>query len=97
MTRVRIDFNISLDGYSANDQTPENPMGEDWARITAAYVSTRTFRERVFGDTSGAGKTGMDDAYAAAYFEGVGAENHGRGHVRPALVPRRSALEGLVG
>lgn len=74
MTRVRIDLNISLDGYSANDQTPEKPMGEDWARLTAAYVATRTFHERVFGDTSGAGTTGMDDAYAAAYFDGVGAE-----------------------
>jgi dihydrofolate reductase len=74
MTRVRIDLNISLDGYSANDQTPENPMGEDWARLTAAYAATRTFRERVFGDTSGTGTTGMDDSYAAAYFEGVGAE-----------------------
>lgn len=74
MTRVRIDLNISLDGYSANDQTPENPMGEDWARLTAAYVATRTFRERVFGDTSGAGTTGLDDSYAAAYFDGVGAE-----------------------
>lgn len=74
MTRVRIDLNISLDGYSANDQTPENPMGEDWARLTAAYVATRTFRERVFADTSGAGTTGMDDSYAAAYFKGVAAE-----------------------
>jgi dihydrofolate reductase len=74
MTRVRIDLNISLDGYSANDQSPENPMGEDWARLTAAYVATRTFRERVFGDNSGSGTTGLDDAYAAAYFEGVGAE-----------------------
>lgn len=79
MTRVRIDLNISLDGYSANDQTPENPMGEDWARLTAAYVATRTFRERAFGDTSGAGTTGIDDAYAAAYFEGVGAEIMGAG------------------
>jgi len=74
MTRVRIDLNISLDGFSANDQTPENPMGEDWARLVDAYVATRTFRRRVFGDTSGAGTTGIDDAYAAAYFEGVGAE-----------------------
>ena len=79
MARVRVDLNISLDGYSANDQTPEKPMGEDWARLTAAYVGTRTFRERVFGDTSGAGTTGLDDAYAAAYFDGVGAEIMGAG------------------
>jgi dihydrofolate reductase len=75
MTRVRIDLFVSLDGYtSMPDDSPENPMGADWGRLTAAYVATRTFRERVFGDTSGAGTTGVDDSYAAAFFEGVGAE-----------------------
>ncbi|MGV9712736.1 dihydrofolate reductase family protein [Gordonia sp. NPDC003424] len=75
MTRVRIDLNISLDGYSSEaGDSPDNPMGEDWGKITAAYVATRTMQQRVFGDTSGAGTTGVDDAYAAAYFEGVGAE-----------------------
>jgi len=74
VTRVRIDLNISLDGFASGNETAEHPMGEDWERLTAAYVATRTFRERVFGDTSGAGTTGVDDAYAAAYFEGVGAE-----------------------
>jgi dihydrofolate reductase len=79
MTRVRVDLNISLDGYSANDQTPENPMGEDWARLVAAYVETRTFQSRVFGDSSGAGTTGIDETYAAAYFAGIGAEIMGAG------------------
>jgi dihydrofolate reductase len=79
MTRVRIDLNISLDGYASGDQTPDNPMGQDWQRLTAAYVATRTFRKRVLGDTSGNGTTGLDDAYAVAYFEGVGAEIMGAG------------------
>src|SRR5690349_16690001 len=74
MTRVRIDMFASLDGYVSADQSPENPMGEDWERLTAGYVATRTFRQRVFRDTSGDGTTGVDDSYAAAYFEGVGAE-----------------------
>jgi dihydrofolate reductase len=74
MTRVRIDLNISLDGYASGDQTPEHPMGEGWERLVAAYVATRTMQERVFGDTTGAGTTGVDNDYAAAYFEGVGAE-----------------------
>lgn len=74
MTRVRIDLFASLDGYTSAGQTPENPMGEDWGRLTVAYSATRTFRAKVFGDTSGAGTTGLDDAYAAAHFEGVGAE-----------------------
>ena len=72
MTRVRIDLNISLDGYaSSTGYSPENPMGEDWGRLTAAYAATRTFRERVLGDTSGTGTTGIDNSYAAAYFAGV--------------------------
>jgi dihydrofolate reductase len=75
VTRVRIDLFISLDGYtSTTGQTPTDPMGEDWGRLTAAYAATRTFHERVFGDTSGTGTTGVDDAYAAAQFEGIGAE-----------------------
>ena len=75
MTRVRIDLFLSLDGYAATaEPTPESPMGEDWERLTAAYAATRTFRKMVFGDTSGAGTTGIDERYAAAFFEGVGAE-----------------------
>ena len=75
MTRVRIDLFASLDGYtSTTDHAPENPMGEDWGRLSADYAATRTFRERVFGDTSRTGTTGIDDSYAAAHFEGIGAE-----------------------
>jgi dihydrofolate reductase len=75
MTRVRIDLFLSLDGYAATAApTPESPMGEDWERLTAAYAATRTFREMVFGDTSGTGTTGIDDSYAAGFFEGIGAE-----------------------
>jgi dihydrofolate reductase len=77
---TRVDLNVSLDGVAApSDPTPEKPMGADWGLLTAAYVATRTFRERVLGDTSGEGNTGLDDAYGAAYFEGVGAEIMGAG------------------
>ncbi|GAA3216253.1 dihydrofolate reductase family protein [Microbacterium terregens] len=75
MTRVRIDLFSSLDGYTAApDGTSDNPMGEDWGPLTASYAATRTFREKVFGDDSGAGTTGIDEAYAAAFFTDVGAE-----------------------
>ena len=74
MTRVRIDLNISLDGYASGVPTPEHPMGEGWGRLTEVFTSTRTFRERVLGDTSGSGTTGVDDAYAVAQFPGIGAE-----------------------
>ncbi len=77
---VRVDLYISLDGYATTEGgTADNPMGADWNKLTAAYVATRTFRERVLHDTSGAGTTGIDDRYAAAYFEGVGAEIMGAG------------------
>ena len=77
---VRIDLNISLDGYATTvDQTPENPFGQDWPRLVSAYVGTRTFRQRVMHDDSGQGTTGIDDAYAQAYFEQVGAEIMGAG------------------
>ncbi len=77
---VRIDLNISLDGFaSTTDQTPENPFGDDWGRLTAAYVSTRTFRSRVLHETSGEGTTGVDDEYAERYFAEIGAEIMGAG------------------
>jgi dihydrofolate reductase len=80
MTRVRVDLMISLDGYATTtDQTPEEPFGRDWGRLTAAYAATRTFRERVFHDTSGAGTTGVDEGFATRYFEGIGAEIMGAG------------------
>ncbi len=79
MTRVRMNLFTSLDGYMPADPTTENPMGADWGRITAAHGATRTFQERVLGDTSGKGTTGVDDRYTAAFFEGGGAEIMGAG------------------
>jgi len=72
---VRVDLNISLDGVVAPaDPTPEQPMGRDWGRLVQDYAATRTFRERVLHETTGQGTTGVDDRFAAEYFEGVGAE-----------------------
>lgn len=77
---VRADLNISLDGFATTtDQTPENPFGDDWGRLVGAYVATRTMRRVIFGDTTGAGTTGIDEKYASAYFEGIGAEIMGAG------------------
>jgi dihydrofolate reductase len=86
--RVRVDLNASLDGFATTaDGTPDDPFGQDWLRLVDAYTATRTFRTRVLGDTTGAGTTGVDDRYAAAYFEGVGAEIMGAGmfglHLHP--------------
>lgn len=77
---VRVDLIISLDGFATTtDQTPEAPIGADWGRLVEAYVATKTMQERVFKDTSGKGTTGVDDKYAKAYFDNVGAEIMGAG------------------
>jgi dihydrofolate reductase len=74
-----MDLFTTLDGYTPADPTPDDPMGADWGRVTAAYAATRTFREKVFDDTSGAGTTGVDDRFAVAFFEGIGSEIMGAG------------------
>ena len=77
---VRVDLNISLDGFvTTTDQTPDDPMGQDWGRLVAAYIATRTFRARVLHDTTGEGTTGIDDQYAEQYFAEIGAEIMGAG------------------
>ena len=77
---VRVDLNISLDGFATTtDKKPEQPMGADWMRLVGAYLETKTMRERVFHDTSGEGTTGIDDRYARAYFDNIGAEIMGAG------------------
>jgi dihydrofolate reductase len=78
MTRVRMNLFTSLDGYTPADPTPENPMGADWGRLTAAWSQTRTFRQNL-GDVTGAGTTGVDDRFAVAFFDGIGAEIMGAG------------------
>ncbi|MBT2588390.1 dihydrofolate reductase family protein [Arthrobacter sp. ISL-95] len=97
MTRVRLDLFTSLDGYTPSDPTPDNPMGEDWGRLTAAYAATRTFRENVFGDTSGAGTTGVDDRYVIASIEGVGSEIMGAGKFGLHAFPDDSDWKGWWG
>lgn len=77
MTRVRADLFVSLDGYQPDDPSPDDPMGADWPRLTAAWTATRTFRERVLGGAGGS--TGLDDAHARAFLDGIGAEIMGAG------------------
>jgi dihydrofolate reductase len=75
LPRVRINLFASLDGYTAApDPTADNPMGEDWGPLTAAYAATRTVRQKVLGDATGEGTTGIDESFASAFFEGIGAE-----------------------
>lgn len=95
---VRVDLNISLDGFATTtDQTPEEPFGRDWGRMVDAYVATRTFRTRVLGEDGSEGTTGVDDAYARAYFENIGAEIMGAGMFGLHNFPDDSAWQGWWG
>lgn len=77
---VRVDLLASLDGFATTtDQTPDNPFGQDWSRLTGTYIATRTFQERVLRDNSGKGTTGLDDDCAKDYFDDIGAEIMGAG------------------
>lgn len=95
---VRADLNLSLDGFGTPAQsTAENPFGDEWFHMVSAYTATRTFRERVLGDTSGEGTTGVDDKYAAEYFEGIGAEIMGAGKFGLDLHPNDPSWRGWWG
>jgi len=77
---IRMDLNISLDGFATTtDQTEENPFGEDWARLVRAFAETKTFRSRVLHDASAEGTDGVDEKYAQARFVNIGAEIMGAG------------------
>lgn len=67
--KVHADLDLSIDGFdSPSHSMPEELRGEDWFRLIDSCTATRTFRELVLGDTSGAGPTGSDDKYANACF-----------------------------
>ncbi|HYD14561.1 MAG TPA: dihydrofolate reductase family protein [Allosphingosinicella sp.] len=78
MSKLRVaSFGLSLDGYGAGpDQSLANPLGvggEDLHK--SGLIATRTFRS-MYGQEGGT--TGVDDRFAAAGFENVGAWIMGR-------------------
>ena len=86
MSKVRIQsFGVSLDGYSAGpDQSHENPLGVGGMAVFQWFFKTRTFCQ-MHGRSDG--ETGIDDQFAAAGFENVGAWILGRNMFGPARGP----------
>lgn len=95
MSKVRVHgFGMSLDGYSAGpDQSLENPMGRGAMALHEWVFPTRTFMqmhlqgtptEGLDGET---GTTGVDDRFAAAGVENVGAWILGRNMFGPERGP----------
>ncbi len=87
MTRVRVDcFTISLDGFGAGpNQDLQNPLGEGGTDLHGWLLATRTFRRTHFGADDGT--VGIDDEFAAAGFENVGAWILGRNMFGPIRGP----------
>ncbi|MEU6970632.1 dihydrofolate reductase family protein [Kitasatospora aureofaciens] len=86
MSLVRVhNFSISLDGYGTGEgQSLESPFGHAADRLHRWFFDTRTFR-RMQGREGGG--TGVDDAMARTWADGIGAEIMGRNKFGPQRGP----------
>lgn len=87
MSKVRVDsFAISIDGFAAGPQQSfDDPLGVGGMGLHAWFRPTRTFQRNVM--RSEGGESGVDDAFAARGFEGVGAWILGRNMFSPSRGP----------
>jgi hypothetical protein len=87
MSKVKVSFSVSIDGFgAAPQQSPENPMGVGGAALAEWAFATRTF-QRMHGKDGGT--TGIDDDFFARRFNrparaAVSADDCGRG-TRPRI------------
>jgi dihydrofolate reductase len=86
MSLVRVhNFGVSLDGYSTGEgQTLDAPFGHAGTRLHEWFFGTRTFHG-MHGKPDGS--AGVDEALAAAWNPGIGAEIMGRGKFGPQRGP----------
>ena len=91
MTRLRVhNFAISLDGFATGEgRTLEAPFGHAGQRLMGWFFPTNAFVSMTGHDAEsvGGGTRGVDDAFAAATNQGVGAEIMGRGKFGPQVGP----------
>ncbi len=91
MPKLRVhNLAISLDGFAAGEgQSLETPFGHAGGRLMEWFVPTRTFVTMVGHDSEsiGNGTRGVDDAFASATTEGIGAEIMGRRKFGPQTGP----------
>lgn len=86
MSRVRVhNFSVSVDGFATGEgQSLEAPFGHAGERLHEWFFPTRTF-QRMIGKTGGS--TGVDDAVAGTWADGIGAEIMGRNKFGPQRGP----------
>jgi len=87
MGQVRVDcFAVSADGFAAGpQQSLEHPLGKGGEGLHSWFFPTRTFRAMHGGGAGGT--TGVDDDFAAASFDNVGAWIMGRNMFGPQRGP----------
>src|SRR5947208_12734125 len=93
MPKLRVhNFTLSLDGYGAGpDQGVDEPLGVRGRELHEWAFATRHFREMMGMD---GGDEGVDNRFAAAGDDGIGATVMGPQHVRPGS--RRMARRELA-
>ena len=86
MSRVRVHcFSVSLDGFATGvGQALDAPFGHAGGRLLEWFAATRTFH-RIHGEPGGS--TGTDDAFAAGWEPGIGADIMGRNMFGPERGP----------
>jgi dihydrofolate reductase len=74
---------VSLDGFATGEgQSLETPFGHAGQRLMSWFFPTRTF-VAMTGRDPATGTSGIDDAFAAASWVGIGAEIMGRNKFAP--------------
>ena len=96
MGKVRVSaFAVSIDGFGAGpDQDLNNPLGVGGKGLHEWFFPTKTFRETHGGD---AGSTGIDNDFAEASMQNVGAWIMGRNMFTPARGPWEFEWKGWWG
>jgi dihydrofolate reductase len=86
MSKVRVhNFAVSLDGFATGEgQSLQTPFGHAGGRLMEWFFGTRAFRSMNGKD---GGSEGVDNAYAAAWGPGIGAEIMGRNKFGPQRGP----------
>lgn len=88
MSKVRVAaLGVSLDGFAAGpNQSLENPLGERGPELMGWVFPTQFF-QKMHGDGSSNGTTGVDNDFAMRSFENVGAWILGRNMFGPIRGP----------
>ncbi|TAJ46075.1 MAG: dihydrofolate reductase [Herbiconiux sp.] len=91
MTKLRVhNLAVSLDGFATGEgQSLETPFGHAGHRLMSWFFPTRSFVAMTGHDDEavGRGTSGVDDAFASATNQGIGAEIMGRRKFGPQQGP----------